>query len=299
VNRRPQVPARAMRAAVRGLVRPVLGPRTPTAVQRRWLDLVTGPTPLADGVHVGTGRLGGRPVRVFTPRGGRPGRAVLYLHGGGFTIGSVRTHGALAAHLAAASDATVHLLDYRLAPEHPFPAALDDALAAWRELLRAGAEPGRTALAGDSAGGWLALTAALRLRDAGDPLPAVLGLVSPWLDLLGTQWPAGRSDAMLRPSWLRRCAADFAPGADLAAAEFAPLAKDLGGLPPMVVHVGSEEILLPDAVRLAVAARAAGVPVELRRWDGLWHVAHASAGLVPASTAAATAFGAGLAARLG
>ena len=154
------------------------------------------------------------------------------------------------------------------------------------------------ALAGDSAGGWLALTAALRLRDAGDPLPAVLGLVSPWLDLLGTAWPADRSDAMLRPSWLRRCAACFAPGADPRAPEFAPLSADLGGLPPMVVHVGSEEILLEDAVRLAVAARAAGVPVELRRLDGLWHVAHASAGMVAASTAAVTTLGAGLATHL-
>jgi len=233
------------------------------------------------------------------PAGGQPGRAVLYLHGGGFTIGSTRTHRALAAHLSAVSGATVHLLDYRLAPEHPYPAGLDDALAAYRELLDRGADPAHTALAGDSAGGWLALTAAVRLRDAGVPLPAVLGLVSPWLDLRGTEWPADRSDAMLRPSWLRRCAGDFAPGANLSGPELAPLAKDLGGLPPMVVHVGSEEILLPYAVRLAVAARAAGVPVELRRWDGLWHVAHASAGMVPTSTAAVAALGAALAARLG
>lgn len=288
-----------MRAVVRGLVRPVLGPRTPASVQRRWLDLVTAMTPPSDRVDVQPGELGGRPVEVMVPRHGDASRAVLYLHGGGFTIGSVRTHRALATHLAAASGATVHLLDYRLAPEHPFPAALDDVLAAYRELLEDGAVPARTALAGDSAGGWLALTAALRLRDAGDPLPAVLGLVSPWLDLLGTAWPADRSDAMLRPSWLRRCAADFAPGADLAAAGFAPLTADLGGLPPMVVHVGSEEILLPDAVRLAVAARAADVPVELRRWDGLWHVAHASAGMVPESTTAVTTLGSALASRLG
>lgn len=272
-----------MRAVVRGLVRPVLGPRLPAPLQRRWLDLVTGMTPLADGVEVRAGRLGGRPTEVMVPRDGQPARTVLYLHGGGFTIGSARTHRALATHLAAASGATVHLLDYRLAPEHPFPAALDDALAAYRELIGGGADPLRTALAGDSAGGWL---------------PAVLGLVSPWLDLLGTAWPPDRSDAMLRPSWLRRCAADYAPGADLAAPEFAPLTADLGGLPPMVVHVGSEEILLPDAVRLAVAARAAGVPVELRRWDGLWHVAHASAGMVPASTTAVHALGASLGARL-
>ena len=291
-----------MRAAVRGLVRPVLGPRLPAPLQRRWMDLVTRMTPLADGVDVRSGQLGGRPVEVMVPRDGDPSRSVLYLHGGGFTIGSARTHGALATHLAAASGATVHLLDYRLAPEHPFPAALDDVVAAYRELLGQGADPAGTALAGDSAGGWLALTAALRLREAGDPLPAVLGLVSPWLDLLGTAtWsalPADRSDAMLRPSWLRRCAAGFAPGADLAAAEFAPLGADLGGLPPMVVHVGSEEILLEDAVRLAVAARAAGVPVELRRWDGLWHVAHASAGMVAASTSAVTTLGTCLATHL-
>jgi acetyl esterase/lipase len=287
-----------MRAAVRGLVRPVLGPRMPVSVQRRWLDLVTGMTPLADGVDIRRGELGGRPTEVVAPRHGGVGD-VLYLHGGGFTIGSARTHRALATHLAAASGATVHVLDYRLAPEHPFPAALDDAVAAYRELLDGGADPARTALAGDSAGGWLALAAALRLRDGVTPLPAVLGLVSPWLDLQGTEWPADRSDAMLRPSWLRRCATGFAPAADLGAPELAPLAKDLGGLPPMVVHVGSEEILLPDAVRLAVNARAAGVPVELRRWDGLWHVAHASAGMVPAATTAVHALGTSLAARLG
>ena len=287
-----------MRAVVRGLVRPVLGPRTPVPLQRRWLDLVTGMTPLADGVDVRAGELAGRPVEVIAPRHGDASRRVLYLHGGGFTIGSARTHRALATHLAAASGATVHLLDYRLAPEHPFPAGLDDALAAYRELLDAGAEPARTAVVGDSAGGWLALTAALRLREAGDPLPAALGLVSPWLDLLGTTWPADRSDAMLRPSWLRRCAAGFAPGADLAGADLAPLDAALAGLPPLVLHVGSAEILLPDAVRLAVAARAAGVPVELRRWDGLWHVAHASAGMVTASTTAVHTLGTSLRAHL-
>ena len=152
----PQVPVGMMRAAVRGLVRPVLGPRMPVALQRRWLELVTGPTPLAPDVDVRPGTLGRRPVEVLVPRDGDPARAVLYLHGGGFTIGSATTHRALATGLAVASGATVHLLDYRLAPEHPFPAALDDALAAWRELTDE-TDPGRTALAGDSAGGWLAL----------------------------------------------------------------------------------------------------------------------------------------------
>ena len=189
----------------------------------------------------------------------------------------------------------MHVLDYRLAPEHPFPAALDDAVAAWRELLAAGTDPAGAAVVGDSAGGWLSLSAALRLREGGDPLPAVLGLLSPWLDLTGADWPADRVDTMLRPAWLRRCAAAFTGGADPGAAEFDPLAAELAGLPPMVVQVGSEEILLDDAVRLAVRARAAGVPVDLRRLDGLWHVAQASAGLVAASTSAVHDFGAALA----
>ena len=286
-----------MRAAVRALVRPVLHPRFPVRFQRRWLELVTGTTPLPPDVEVRAGELGGRPAEALVPTGGTPGRTVLYLHGGGFTVGSPATHRALAAHLAAASGATVHLLDYRLAPEHPFPAAVDDAVAAYRDLVAGGADPRRTALAGDSAGGWLALTAALRLRADGDRLPAVLGLVSPWLDLSGGSWP-DRIDPMLQPAWLHRCAAAFIGGADVTGSAFAPLAADLSGLPPMVVQVGSEEILLPDAVRLARTARAAGVPVDLRRLDGLWHVAHASAGQVAESTAAVGSLGAALAGRL-
>jgi monoterpene epsilon-lactone hydrolase len=286
-----------MRAGVRGLVRPVLGPRMPVGIQRRWLRAVTAATPLAEDVAIRPGRLGRRPAETLVPAGGDPTRAVLYLHGGGFTTGSPATHRALATHLAAASGATVHVLDYRLAPEHPFPAALHDVLAAYRELLDRGATPAGTALAGDSAGGWLALMAALRLRDAGDPQPAALALISPWLDLIGSSWPDDRGDAMLRPAWLRRCARDFADG-DPGAPELAPLDASLAGLPPITLHVGSEEILLDDAVRLAHRARAAGVPVDLRRLDGLWHVAHASAGLVTASTAAVTALGQALAAHL-
>jgi acetyl esterase/lipase len=281
-----------MRAGVRVLVRPVLHPWVPVRLQRRWLELVTGPTPMPADVAVRTGSLGGRPSAVFEPRNAVDGRTVLHLHGGGFTVGSQLTHRALAAHLAAATGATVHLPEYRLAPEHPFPAAVDDTMAAWRDLVARGAEPAASALTGDSAGGWLALTAALHLRDEGTALPAVLGLVSPWLDLSGASL-AERTDAMLQPAWLHRCAAMFGapPDAD-------PLARDLAGLPPLVVQVGSEEILLPDAVALAERVRAAGGYVDLRRLDGLWHVAHASAGMVAESTAAVRTLGAALAGRL-
>lgn len=291
---RPQVPVPVMRAAVRALVRPVLGSALPEPVQRKWLELVTGTAPAARGVEVRRGTLAGRPVETLVPPDAVPGRAVLYLHGGAFLVGSPRTHRALTTHLAVAGAATVHALDYRLAPEHPFPAALDDAVTAWDELLAAGADPERTALVGDSAGGWLALAAALRLRDGGRPLPAVLGLVSPWLDLECSEPAPGVADAMLDAHRLRRAAAVFEGDAVLPHL----LDADLTGLPPMVVQVGSEEILLGDAVRLARTARAAGVPVDLRRLDGLWHVAQTSAGAVAESTAAVDALGSALAARL-
>ena len=297
MSRRPQVPVRIMRAGVRGLVRPVLGPRMPVRAQRCWLAAVTRPTPLAEGVDVRAGELGGRPTEILVPRVGDPQRRSCTCTGAGSRSG----HPPRTA---------------RWPPTWPRPALprCTSSTTGWPPSTRSrprsttsspptgscwtGARhPARTALAGDSAGGWLALTAALRLRDAGDPLPAALGLISPWLDLTGSSWPADRTDPMLRPAWLRRCAADFAGGHRPRRREFAPLPADLGGLPPMTVHVGSEEILLDDAVRLARAARAAGVAVDLRRLDGLWHVAHASAGMVRASTAAVHALAAALAAR--
>ncbi|RBY95220.1 hypothetical protein DQ237_15665 [Blastococcus sp. TF02-8] len=292
------MPAGVMRTVVRTLVRPVLGPRVPVGVQRRWLDTVSGTTPPATGVDIRTGRLGGRPTEVLVPATTPTTAQVLYLHGGGFTTGSAATHRTLASHLAATTGAVVHLLDYRLAPEHPFPAALDDALAAYRELRERTEHPGRTLVVGDSAGGWLALTAALRLRDEGSPLPAALGLISPWLDLSGADRRDDLTDPMLQPAWLARCAAEFAPGRDLRGRELSPLAADLTGLPPLVVQVGSEEILFDEAVRLAELARAAGVPVDLRRFDGMWHVFQVSAGSVREATTAVTVLGEALTAHL-
>ena len=289
-----QVPAPVMRRVVRLAVRPALGPRLPVGVQRRWLALLSAPTPLPDGVTVRRTSLGGRPAEVLTPPSDDGGRVALHLHGGGFTVGGPATHRALAASLATWMPATVHLLDYRLAPEHPYPAALDDSVAACRELLAQGVPASRIALTGDSAGGWLALAAVLRIRDHGDPLPAVLGLLSPWLDL-ALSGHDDRADDMLRPAWLRRCAADFTAGGDPATAPFALLDEDLEGLPPIVAQVGTSEILLPDVVRLARRVRALGGRVELRQLDRLWHVAGVSAGMVGEATDAVVAFGRALA----
>jgi monoterpene epsilon-lactone hydrolase len=288
------MPVALARLVVRGLVRPALGPSVPVPWQRRWLELVTALTPLPSGIRRTRGRLAGRPVERLSP-GEEAGaaRAVLYLHGGGFTVGSPATHRALAAHLAAASGTPVHLLDYRLAPEHPHPAALEDTVAAYRELMDRGLRPENLALAGDSAGGWLALSAALALRDDGVPLPATLVLISPWLDLALTDPSAtdDEHDPMLRAGWLRACAARYAPDLDPTSPELSPLDADLTGLPPIAVQYGEQEILGTDALRLANAARSAGVPVDIRRLDGLWHDAHTQAGLVAEATTAVAALG--------
>ncbi|NMH97038.1 alpha/beta hydrolase [Pseudonocardia sp. K10HN5] len=285
------MPRPLMRALVRYGVRPVLSAGVPAGFQRRWLDVMTAPTPLPPGVRVTRDRLAGRPVERLTPPGADPGRAVLYLHGGGFTVGSPASHRALAAHLADAAGATAYVLDYRLAPEHPYPAALDDTTAAYRELLERGYAADRIAIAGDSAGGWLTLSAGIRLRDAATPLPALLVLISPVVDLAPTETRDDSADPMLQNTWIRSCVTSFAPGRDVRSPELSPVYADLAGLPPLWVHVGSDEILYPDSVRIVEAARAAGVRADLRRLDGLWHVAHAHAGLLPEATAAVAELG--------
>jgi cation diffusion facilitator CzcD-associated flavoprotein CzcO/acetyl esterase/lipase len=226
-------------------------------------------------------------------------RTVLYLHGGGFVTGSPRTFRGLAAALSWATGAVVHLVDYRLAPEHPYPAALDDTLAAYRALLATGIPADRVVLAGDSAGGNLALSAALRLRDQGEPLPAGLVLISPWLDLALTGRSVteqARADPELRASWLRACARAYL-GGDLAAApdtspDTSPLGADPTGLPPLHVVAGTDEVLVSDADRLAERAAAAGVPVTYQRWPGMWHDFPVFTGLLAAADEAVEGIGA-------
>lgn len=203
-------------------------------------------------------------------------RTVLYLHGGGYVSGSPRTHRALAGELAHAAGARLLLPAYRLAPEHPFPAALEDAWVAYWWLLSQGMSPGQIVAAGDSAGGGLALALLVALRDAGIPLPAGLVCISPWADLTlhGASVRANDGRDYLNAAAIRAVAALYLNGRDAHEALASPLFADLRGLPPTLIQAGTAELLLDDSKRLARRAAAAGVPVELELWENMVHVWH-------------------------
>lgn len=200
---------------------------------------------------------------------------ILYLHGGGYCLGSVATHRDLIARLVKATGYRALAIDYRLAPEHPFPAALEDARTAYQWLLAQGYAPKDIVLAGDSAGGGLAVATLIALRDAGMALPAAAVCFSPWCDLtlsgesLQTQAAA---DPLLNAATLRRYAEAYAATMPPEHPLISPLYADLRGLPPLLIQVGTAEVLLDDAVRLTAAAREAGVMVTLQIWEELFHV---------------------------
>ena len=203
------------------------------------------------------------------------GRAVLYLHGGGYAIGSLNTHRRLAFDISAASGARVLLLDYRLAPEHPFPAAVDDAATAWRWLLKQGLAAGKLAIAGDSAGGGLTIATLVNLRDRKLGLPACAVAISPWVDLegVGTSMTArSAQDPMVQKAGLTWMADMYLAGKDARTPLAAPLHADLSGLPPVMVQVGTAETLLDDATRIAERLHSAGNEVKLSVWPNMLHV---------------------------
>lgn len=207
--------------------------------------------------------------------GGSPDRALLYLHGGGYTIGSALAYRELATQLAKASGTGLFIPDYRLAPEHPFPAAVEDAVSAYHGLRDLGFRADHLTVAGDSAGGGLTLALLLELRDAGIALPARAALLSPWLDLT----LSGRSvrtkaaaDPSLDAPGLAAAAVHYLQGLPAESPTASPLFAELAGLPPLLVEVGEAEILLSDSVRLAKRAAEAGVDITLHVWPGLPHV---------------------------
>ena len=220
----------------------------------------------------------------ITPQGISTERVILYIHGGSFNSGSVVSHRALAANIAMACKARALIIDYRLAPEHPFPSALQDALAAYDWLLSNGIPAGQVAIAGDSAGGTLSLTLLIQLRDQGKPLPAMAVCLSPATDftLSGESWTRNRTkDVMLNLRNIRTAGEIYLRGADLRSPLVSPLYADLHGLPPILIQVGSVEVLLSDATRFAEKAKEVGVSVTLEVWDGMQHVWQYTASFLP------------------
>jgi acetyl esterase/lipase len=217
---------------------------------------------------------------------GQPGRVVLYLHGGAFVGESPRAHCAMLARICSHCDARGFYVTYRLAPEHPYPAATDDCLAAYRHLLEQGVDSSRIVIAGDSAGGNLTLVTALRARDTGLPLPAALVLISPVLDASFSGASMHRNDGvdpLFRASVMHALADAYVDAGLRAHPYVSPLWADLGGLPPMLAIVGSSEVLLDDSVRLAGRARA----VELQVWHDMPHIFPVLHGLDEAGAAVA------------
>lgn len=211
----------------------------------------------------------------ITAPGADADRAVLYLHGGGYVIGSISTHRALAATLSREAKARVLVIDYRLAPEHPHPAAVDDSVASYRWLLKQGLSPKRLVVAGDSAGGGLAVATLVALRDAGEKLPACGVCLSPWVDLEGigdSMTSKAGLDPMVKKDGLLQLAGLYLGGKHPRTPLAAPLYADLSGLPPLLIVVGTWETLLDDAARLAERARKAGVDVTYEPAEGMIHV---------------------------
>ena len=223
------------------------------------------------------------------PRGGSRDRVILYFHGGGFVLGSIRSHRKMVAQLAEAAGFPALMVEYRLAPEDEFPAAVQDAVETYRWLLSQGYRAGDVIIGGDSAGGGLAMACLLSLRDSGVPLPAAALLISPWVDLevIGaSSMTRAAKDPLLSVRNLRRWAEMYLAGAEPTLPIASPVYADLEGLPPLLIHAGTHEILLDDAERLAARARRCRTPVELEVWEGMWHCWHTFSPFVPESRAA-------------
>jgi monoterpene epsilon-lactone hydrolase len=274
------LPSQAMQDAINGLRdrHKASANNAPKTVEERRATFVPGDRlyPVPDDVVVTAVTAGGVAAHWLAAPGADAGRVLLFLHGGGYELGSLRSDGELAARLGGASGMRVLFPEYRLAPEHPFPAAIDDVVAAWH-WLRAdqGLSANSIAVAGDSAGGGLSVALLVATRDAGEALPAVAVLMSPTVDLTSSGASMTErvdQDPISTPAMLRQFASDYLARADPKTPLASPLFASLSGLPPLLVQVGSADLLLSDSERLARAATEAGVEVTLEVGEGLPHV---------------------------
>lgn len=261
-------------------------PPPPTSIEdvRKFGDNLALLSTEPEGVTTEAVDAGGVPALWITPADAADGRAILYLHGGGYVIGSVETHRKMCGHYANATGLRILSVDYGLAPENPHPGPVTDAVVAYRWLLDQGYEPANVAISGDSAGGGLTVAALLKLRDDGLPLPAAGVPFSPWTDMTlsgGTYETNAEVDLMLGRDALAGMVAMFLGGADPKDPLASPVFADLAGLPPLYVQVGDEECLLDDSRMLAERAEAAGVEVRLDVFPEMQHVFQLCAGNAP------------------
>jgi acetyl esterase/lipase len=258
--------------------------------------------PLPDGTTYERVDAGGVPAEWIAVPGSRPDKVFFYSHGGGYYRGSAAISRPNVAHMCGAAGVRSLSIDYRLAPEHPFPAAVDDALAAYRWLLAQGVAAEDVVVGGGSAGGGLTVALLLALREAGDPLPAAAVLLCPWVDLTqsGDSF-AGKADAdpVISKPYLDRMAAYYLNGADPKNPLASPLYGDLTGLPPMLVQVGTAETLLDDSRAFAARAKADGVAVALEEWPDMIHSWHANVHVLPEARDAIARVGAFIRAHVG
>jgi epsilon-lactone hydrolase len=283
-----RVPPAVLRLGARQVGRRCLNPALPWPAQRTRLDQLSRTALLPRGTTVAEQAIGG--VRAEVVSAGAPDSAptVIHFHGGGYCIGSAGTARSWAAHLSARAGCRVILPGYRLAPEHPHPAALEDARAVIK-ALDGQAHPGPVVVSGDSAGGGLALALVLSLRDEGEELPAGCILLSPWLDLGRDRRAVPglvRRDVLLTPDWLGACARAYADPSAWADPSVSPLRAAHTGLPPLLIQAATDELLAPDAELLAASASAARVDVTYTRWPRLWHDFALQPGLLAAADSA-------------
>ena len=247
------------------------------ADRRERLDAVFGQFPLAEGARAETVDAGGVPAEWTVTPSADPSRVILYIHGGGYVSGSIASHRSMVSELGRVAGARTLALDYRLAPEHPFPAACEDVLKGYRFLTDSGIDPRRIVLAGDSAGGGLTMATLVWLRDAGAPLPAGGFVISPWVDLRNdspSMTEKAAVDPIISKAYLDEIGGAYLAGTDPGTPRASPLFADLRGLPPALIQVGTAETLLDDATRLAARIGAADGRAMLSTWPGMIHVWH-------------------------
>jgi acetyl esterase/lipase len=271
------------------------------AEQRVIFEQMMAAIPVPADVTTSSASLGGIPVVNVEVAGADPERVIFYLHGGAYAIGTAASSVGLASDLARRAGTLLVSVDYRLAPEHPHPAAIDDAVAAYRGLLASGVAPSAIAIAGESAGAGVAAATLVALKHVGLPQPSAAVLMSPWADLTLSGESIGSKaaiDPALTPEGLRRRAADYLPDGGPTAELASPIFADLTGLPPLLIQAGSHEILLDDATRLAARAATADVAVRLEVTPGAPHVFQGFAAMLDEGDAALTSAGEFLRARL-